>query len=108
MFTPPTLNYNYELVLKVKATPERRKRNTERNTVEVIVAAVEVAAQGREERKRNANGHDLGLDLLPEEGTKGNTKDSQEKFECIWTFKKRKQFCLWQLETGSQCTIGYI
>ena len=74
MFTPPTLNYTCGQVLWPPArvaTPERRKRNTERS-IEEGPGTVEVAAQGRkEERKRNGNDRDPDLHQLPEKETKG-------------------------------------
>ena len=64
MFTPPTLNYTYEAVpdLQVRvATPEKRKRNTEKSTGEGPDTA-EVPARGPEERKRKGNDQDRDHD----------------------------------------------
>ena len=54
MFTPPTLNYTYELVQKV-ATREKRKRNIVRSTEEDLDTADDAPVPGQEERKRSVN-----------------------------------------------------
>ena len=101
MFTPPTLNYTCGQVLWPPArvaTPERRKRNTERS-IEEGPGTVEVAAQGRkEERKRNGNDPDPDLHRLPGKETKGTKRFQIQKFVYVMSrVRPSLPFCFRQI-----------